>query len=378
MAAEKKRRTKKEEVTEKAQNNEPEVVDYDKDATQDEGTADLEAIEISDEEEIDALNGEDDLDNFEDILNEDGNEFDRTASSALVSVSDTLPAPYDPLRIYLQEAGKYPLLSREEEKELARRYQEEGDLKAAEKMVTSNLRLVVKISMDYRRYWTNLLDLIQEGNIGLMQAVKNYDPTKNVKLSYYASFWIKAYILKFIIDNWSLVKVGTTQAQRKLFFHLKKQKEHYSALLGYEPTNEMLAEDLNVKPEEVEEMNQRLAAGDLSLNQPVATDSDETHLDFLADRSEAVDEKLADDEIRMLFHNKLEDFEATLADKELFILKNRLLSENPTTLREIGDMFGVSRERVRQMEERLIIKMKTFFEENVPGFSDISISTELD
>jgi len=374
MSAEKKRRTKAEKVSGKTAKPESEAVDHNA-MPEEENEKSFEVVEADAEEEIEDLNGEEDLNTFEEIPEDD---IETVTSSALVSIADTLPAPYDPLRIYLQEAGKYPLLSREEEKDLARRYQEDGDLKAAEKMVTSNLRLVVKISMDYRRYWTNLLDLIQEGNIGLMQAVKNYDPTKNVKLSYYASFWIKAYILKFIIDNWSLVKVGTTQAQRKLFFHLKKQKEHYSALLGYEPTNEMLAEDLNVKPEEVAEMNQRLAAGDLSLNQPVATDSDETHLDFLADKSEAVDDKLADDEIRMLFHNKLEDFEATLAEKELYILKNRLLSEDPTTLREIGDKFGVSRERVRQMEERLISKMKTFFQENVPGFSDISIATELD
>lgn len=281
---------------------------------------------------------------------------------------------FDPLKQYLSEIRRYPLLKPEQEHELAVRYRETGDVQAAEKLVTSNLRLVVKIAGDYQKYWMNLLDLVQEGNLGLMQAVRHFDPYRGVKLSSYSSFWIKAYILKFIIDNWSLVKVGTTQAQRKLFFNLKREKEKY-ALLGYNPDAETLAKDMGVKPELVVEMEQRLGGGDLSLDQPVGEDGDDRHIDFLADSAERVDDQLADLEIRDLFRVKLADFRARLNEKELYIFDHRLLAEEPATLNDIGERYHISRERIRQIEERMIAKLKQFFREEVPELADFSVAS---
>lgn len=218
----------------------------------------------------------------------------------------------------------------------------------------------------------NLLDLVQEGNIGLMQAVKRYDPYRGVKLSSYSSFWIKAYILKFIIDNWSLVKIGTTQAQRKLFFNLKKEKEKF-ALLGYDPDTEEIAERLKVKPELVTEMEQRMAGSDFSLDSPVGNDSTDSHIDFLESDYAEVDERLADNELHLMFRMKLKDFRKTIKDKEAYIFDNRLLSESPKTLSSIGDHYGISRERIRQIEERLIKKLRDYLQKESPELSDITI-----
>ncbi len=312
-------------------------------------------------------------------VEEDGsdeeNETDTdTTRLDLIPKQETSLVPFDPLQKYLMEIRRYSLLSREEEHDLAVAYVEDEDVKAAEKLVTGNLRLVVKIAMDYRKYWMNLLDLIQEGNVGLMQAVKNYDPYRGVKLSSYSSFWIKAYILKFIIDNWSLVKIGTTQAQRKLFFNLKKEKENLM-LLGYKPDAETLAKRLDVKPEQVREMDQRISGGDLSLDRPVSNDGQgqDHHVDFLESDNTDVDEELADAELRQLFHDKLKEFRQRLTDKEAYLFDHRLLTEQPQTLQEIGDEYGVSRERIRQIEERLIKKLRKFFEEEVPEMADIDI-----
>lgn len=290
----------------------------------------------------------------------------RSSGSSLV--------PFDPLQRYMNELRAYPVLPAEEQRELAIRYREQGELEAAHKLVTSNLRLVVKIAMDYQKYWMNLLDLVQEGNVGLMQAVKHYDPYKGVKLSSYSSFWIKAYILKFIIDNWSLVKIGTTQAQRKLFFNLRKEKERY-ALLGYEATPERIAESLNVKPEVVVEMEQRMSGADFSLDAPVREDSDGTHLDFLESRQQEIDDELADGEIRRIFSRKLAEFRERIEDKEAFIFDNRLIAENPLTLHDIGNHYQVSRERIRQIEERLIRKLREFMQQEVPELADISVAS---
>jgi RNA polymerase sigma-32 factor len=296
-----------------------------------------------------------------------------SSSTALIPrQSSSSVVRFDPLQRYMNELRAYPVLPAEEQRELAVRYKEQGDLEAAHTLVTSNLRLVVKIAMDYHKYWMNLLDLVQEGNVGLMQAVKHYDPYKGVKLSSYSSFWIKAYILKFIIDNWSLVKIGTTQAQRKLFFNLKKEKEKY-ALLGYEATPENIASDLNVKPEVVVEMEQRMAGGDLSLDAPVGNDSDDRHIDFLESRQREIDDHLADQELQQLFRTKLVEFRQEIEDKEAYIFDNRLLSENPQTLNDIGNHYGVSRERIRQIEERLIKKLREFVQKEVPELADISV-----
>lgn len=275
------------------------------------------------------------------------------------------PQVYDPLRAYLEEIKRYPLLSREEETQLAIRYKEKGDLEAAYKLVTSNLRLVVKIAMDFQRHWMqNLMDLIQEGNIGLMQAVKKFDPYRGYKFSYYASFWIKAYIIKFIMDNWKLVKIGTTQAQRKLFFNLRKEKERLEAQ-GIEASPKLLSQRLDVKESEVTEMDMRLASGEISLDAPLDHDSTDTHKAFLPSRDIPVDDMLADAEAKAILHEKLKRFREGLKDKEAVIFDHRLLTDEPMTLQEIGDQFGISRERIRQIESRLKKKLKAYLEEEV-------------
>ncbi len=274
-------------------------------------------------------------------------------------------APVDPLYLYLQEIRKYPLLTKEEEIELAKRYKEKGDVQAAYKLVTSNLRLVVKIAMEFQKYWMqNLMDLIQEGNIGLMQAVKKFDPYRGYKFSYYASFWIKAYIIKFIMENWNLVKIGTTQAQRKLFFNLKKEKEKLERQ-GIEATPKLLSQRLHVRESDVIEMDQRLSGSEMSLDSPVSSDSEDSHIAFLSDSAPSVDDKMADEEARRILHEKLMQFRKHLKDKEAVIFDKRLLAEEPLTLQEIGDQFGISRERVRQIEARLKKKLRAYLEQQI-------------
>ncbi len=272
---------------------------------------------------------------------------------------------FDPFRLYLEEIKRYPLLSREEERELAIRYREKGDMEAAYRLITANLRLVVKIAMDFQRYWMqNLNDLIQEGNVGLMQAAKKFDPYRGYKFSYYASFWIKAYIIKFIMDNWKLVKIGTTQAQRKLFFNLRKEKERLEAQ-GIEATTPLLSRRLDVKESEIVEMDQRLSSWEISLDSPLKEDSEDTHKSFLPSEDLPVDDQIADREAKAILHEKLILFREQLKGKEAVIFDKRLLTDEPLTLQEIGDRFGISRERVRQIESRLKKKLKAYLEEEI-------------
>jgi RNA polymerase sigma-32 factor len=275
------------------------------------------------------------------------------------------PVSLDPFRLYLDEIKRYSLLSREEERDLSIRYREKGDLDAGYRLITANLRLVVKIAMDFQRYWMqNLMDLIQEGNVGLMQAVKKFDPYRGYKFSYYASFWIKAYIIKFIMDNWKLVKIGTTQAQRKLFFNLRKEKERLEAQ-GIEASPKLLSHRLDVKESEIVEMDQRLNTWEISLDSPLREDSEDTHKSFLPSDELPVDDRLADQEAKAILHNKLQLFREQLKGKEAVIFDNRLLAEEPMTLQEIGDRFGISRERVRQLESRLKKRLKAYLEEEI-------------
>lgn len=292
-----------------------------------------------------------------------------------VSPEEGALVEYDPLRVYLQEIQKYPLLSREEEQELAVRFKEHGDKKAAYRLITSNLRLVVKIAMEFHKNWMiSLLDLIQEGNVGLMQAVRKFDPYRGVKLSSYASYWIKAYILKFILDNWRLIKIGTTQAQRKLFFNLKKEKDRLDSL-GFEPAPRLIAEKLDVREDEVIEMDQRMGSWEYSLDTPLEDGSRYTQKDFLASQEQSSESILADAQIREQIHQKLKEIREHLNDKEKDILDSRLLAENPVTLQEIGAKWGISRERVRQLEERLKKKIRVYLVEQIPGFepSDLNL-----
>jgi RNA polymerase sigma-32 factor len=275
---------------------------------------------------------------------------------------------FDPLQRYLQELSQYELLTKEEERELAIRVQEKGDREAAYKLVTSNLRLVVKIAIDFQRLWMqNLLDLIQEGNIGLMQAVQKFDPHRGVKFSYYASFWIKAYILKFIMDNWRLVKIGTTQAQRKLFFRLKKEKQRLSSE-GFDPKPKLLSERLGVTEQEVTDMDQRLDRWELSLDAPIKEGSDNERIEFISAQTPSAETQVAKKEMKAIVHEKLDAFRKELSEREIYILENRVFSDTPATLQEIGERYGITRERVRQIESSMIKKIRAHFESEIPDF----------
>ena len=282
----------------------------------------------------------------------------------------------DPLQSYLSEISQYRLLTRDEEKELGRRIQSDEDSDAAYTMVTSNLRLVVKIALDFQRVWMqNLLDLIQEGNIGLMQAVKKFDPYKNVKFSYYASFWIKAYILKFIMDNWRLVKIGTTQGQRKLFFKLKKEKQKLIDE-GFDPMPKLLSQRLGISEREIIDMDQRLDGWDVSLDAPLKNDSDTERIDFLSIECENAEDKVAQKQIENLLHKNIDVFKKKLNKRELVIFNQRIFSDSPVTLQEIGDRYKISRERVRQVEKNIIKKMKEYFKQEIPDFNSYRIDND--
>jgi RNA polymerase sigma-32 factor len=276
---------------------------------------------------------------------------------------------FDPLQRYLSEISRHRLLTREEEKELGIRIQEEDDQEAAYVLITSNLRLVVKIALEFQRVWMqNLLDLIQEGNVGLMHAVRKFDPYKNVKFSYYASFWIKAYILKFIMDNWRLVKIGTTQGQRKLFFKLKKEKQKLIDE-GFDPKPKLLSQRLGVSEREIVDMDQRLDGWDVSLDAPLKDDSDTERIEFLSPDTASIEDQVAKKEMETLLHSKILEFKKKMTQRELEIFNLRIFSDTPATLQEIGDKYQISRERVRQIEKNIIKKMRDYFKREIPDFS---------
>ena len=265
-----------------------------------------------------------------------------------------------PLQLYLKEISRYPLLSPEEELELARRHFDQGDVVAAHKLVTSNLRLVVKLAYEFNKIQNSIfLDIVQEGNAGLMHAVKKFNPYKGVKLSTYASWWIKAYILKYIMENKSQVKIGTTNAQRKLFFNLNKETEKF--LKEYDSLDvKLLAQSLEVKEKELVDMQQRLQSADVSLDAPISSSSPLTHASVIAADIMPIDELLAKEELNHLFKEHLVEYKELLQGRELEIFNDRLMNENPLTLQQLADKYGVTRERVRQLEARTIKKLKDF------------------
>jgi RNA polymerase sigma-32 factor len=281
--------------------------------------------------------------------------------------------PFDPLQRYLSEIRRFALLSREEEHRLAVQYKEYGDVEAAYKLVTANLRLVVMIAREYQKAFKTLLDLIQEGNMGLMEAVKNFDPYRGVRFPSYAVWWIRAYMIRYIMNDWRMVKIGTTQAQRKLFFNLQKEKDRLEAE-GLTPGPKLLAQRLNVKEDEVVEMEQRLASRDLSVDVPIGEDEEATMLSFLQDAKQTPEEEIAETQYRDLLRDKMEQFAKGLKDKELVIYRERLLNEDPLTLREIGEKYGISRERVRQIEERVKKKLKNYLKD-LKDVIDVSDAT---
>jgi len=274
----------------------------------------------------------------------------------------------DALTRYMSQLSRYAPISREEEHELAVRWREEGDVDAGRRLVLSNLRLVVKIAMEYRRAWTNTLDLIQEGNLGLMQALQRFDPYQGVKLSSYGVYWIRAYILKYILDNIRIVRVGRSRAERKLFFRLNKEKRELERE-GFSPEPKLLAARLDVTEDDVRDMEQRLSQSDLSLNAPLRRDDDSSEYgDSIAAGGQTAEENVGDAELRRVFIEKVHEFAATCGEREQKIIEQRLLAEEPRTLRELGEEFGVSRERVRQLEARLMVRLSDFLKEELVDF----------
>ena len=276
--------------------------------------------------------------------------------------------PTDALTLYMADLRKYPPISREEEHELAVRWVEEGDVEAARKLVVSNLRLAFKIAMEYRRAWTNVLDLIQESNVGLMEAVHRFDPYAGTKLSTYAAYWIRACILKYILDNFRMVRLGTTRAQRKLFFRLNKEKRELERQ-GFEVEPRLLAERLDVTEKDVVDMDQRLSESDLSLNAPSGAEGSRAEFgDFISGGGASAEQRVGDAELRHVFQEKVQEFASSLDERDRRIIDERVLSENPRTLAELGEEFGISRERVRQLESRIVDRLREYMKENLVDF----------
>lgn len=269
----------------------------------------------------------------------------------------------------MAELAQHAPISREEEHELAVRWREEGDIEAARRLVLSNLRLVVKIAMEYRRAWINLLDLIQEGNLGLMQALQRFDPYRGVKLASYGAYWIRAYILKYILDNIRIVRLGKTRAERKLFFRLNKEKRELENR-GFQPEPRLLAERLDVSEQDVRNMEQRLAESDLSMNAPARRHEDSTaeYGDFIASGGASVEDEVGAAQIRRVFLENVREFSKGCDERERRILDERLLAEKPVTLQELGEEFGVSRERIRQLEARLMKRLSEYLKERLVDF----------
>lgn len=291
------------------------------------------------------------------------------------SNNGTSLAMRDPLKAYMQETKRFPLLTREDEHELAVRLVEDGDSDAARRLVESNLRLVVKIAYEYQRAHYNFLDIVQEGNIGLMQAVSKFDPYRGLRLSTYASWWIRAFILKFILKNHRMVRVGTTQAQRKLFFNLKKERDKLEAQ-GFSTDAASIAKALDVREKDVVEMQKRLRAPDSSMDAPLGAE-DEAGTRTRHDVMEGglggrPDEVVAESQFRSILREKLGSFADGLKGREERIFRQRWLTEAPMKLRELGAEFGVSRERARQIEKRLLGRVRSYLIDELGTAVDIA------
>ena len=317
---------------------------------------------------------DDDADLDASAENEEDPRADEDEPTTAIERSAGAVSRFDPLSVYMREVQRHALLSPDEEHRLAVNYQTNPeDLAAASRLVTANLRLVVKIAYEYRRAYKNMMDLIQEGNIGLMQAVKKYDPYRGVKLSSYAAWWIRAYMLRFILNNWRLVKLGTTQAQRKLFFNLSKEKARLSAL-GIEPTDAEIAKRLNVAESEVAEMDKRLARSDASLDASVGESDGRSvsRVELMPSPGSTPDQLAEGAELSEMLQGRLSEFRETLAGKDVVIFDKRVVADEPLTLQELGDEFGVSRERVRQLEARLTGKLRAYLKETLGDAVELS------
>lgn len=269
-----------------------------------------------------------------------------------------LPAVTGTLDLYIAEINRFSLLTAEEEFKLAVHLKKYGDVEAAEKLIVSNLRFVVKIAHEYRSYGFKLADLIQEGNVGLIHAVKKFDPYKGYRLISYAVWWIRAYIQNYLIKSWSLVKIGTTQAQRKLFFKLNQTKKELETLSKKNPEFSEIATSLGVKDSEVAEMDLRMGSRDVSLNEIINDESNSSHIDFLAYKGDDQELSLIKDEEKSLARRDIAGALANLNERESYIILNRVMADDPKTLQEIGTKYNISRERARQIEKQALKKMQ--------------------
>ncbi|MEA2626217.1 MAG: polymerase sigma-32 factor [Candidatus Binatota bacterium] len=307
-------------------------------------------------------------------------EDDGAAAAELPELPDLLPepradgalVPRDPLQRYLSEIRRYPLLTADEEHRLAVAYKEFGDVRAAYRLVTANLRLVVMVARRYERAFRNLLDLIQEGNIGLMEAVRKFDPYRGIRFPSYAVWWIRAYVIRYIMNNFRLVKMGTTQAQRKLFFNLQKEKQRLEGE-GFDFSPKLIAHRLDVKPSEVVEMEQRMGSRDVSVDAPIGDAEDGSMLDLLPAAGGTTEETVADAHYKKQLTEKMREFGEHLEGKDRTIFEKRLLAEDPLTLQEIGEIYGISRERVRQIEERLKKRLREFLLQEMHDLNEVEL-----
>jgi|TARA_B100001029_G_scaffold177250_1_gene181598 RNA polymerase sigma-32 factor len=280
-------------------------------------------------------------------------------TAQIVNQNANLPVPANSLEKYLTEISNYEILSREEEYDYAKQYRESGDIDAARKLITANLRFVVKIATEYKNYGLNLMDIIQEGNLGLMQAVTKFDPTKRYRLISYGVWWIRAYIQNFIMKNWSLVKIGTTQSQRKLFYKIRSAKSLYnSGDISQDEYYQRLSEDLKISIKEIKEMDIRMGGKDFSLDEEIKAGERQTKIEFLESGNQNQEDIVLKQEEAEALNSALAEALEILNDREKYIIEKRILTEDQLTLEDIGNKFKISRERVRQIEKTAIGKIK--------------------
>lgn len=289
------------------------------------------------------------------------------SSSEEGKADTTAVVPVTALQQYLAEIRRHPYLSKEEELRLFEEYRTHGSRDAAVKLIMANLRVSVAIAAEYLHTGADHMDLIQEGNVGLMQAIKKFDPSKNVRFHAYAAWWSRAYILRYLLNTYRLVKIGTTQDQRKLFYNLKKEKSKLERE-GFSPDTKLLADRLHVRERDVVEMDQRLGNWELSLDQPIGENQDGSLMDILPSQQVPADEQLATEELQTLFRAKLAEFVKTLDERDEDILRNRLLSETPLTLDDLGAKYGITKERTRQLEARIIKRLRDHIKKDVKDF----------
>ena len=318
---------------------------------------------------------QDDTDKIEaEIVNPDEiletKELDQEHSSLLPAVTqDSSVARVDILTAYLNEIRQYENLTENEEQELAIKLRETNDSDAAYRLTTSHLMLVVRIAMTFRRQWQNMMDRIQEGNVGLLKAVKKFDPFRGVRLSSYATWWIRSYILKYMLDNWRLVRVGTTNNRRKLLYNLRKEKENLENQ-GFTPTPKLLAEHFGVAESDVIDVQASLGVADVSVDTPMREGEETTPDMFLADHGAMSPEDNAEqNQFLESLKQEIDSFRKELKPIEQKILSERILSETPRSLQEIGDDQNITREAIRQTEQRILRKFKTYITKNLPDFS---------